>query len=90
MRCLSCRNVNFEIKTGDPHTRLGAATPCVYAIIPYNIIMIMLTLEYLFVSDDCFLFYTGNCLNLFYRKKVISQLKLTGKIEMSPYSLTRK
>ena len=39
--CLSYRNLNIEIKEG-PHTRLGAASPCIYALIPYNITMIII------------------------------------------------
>ena len=30
--------LNFEIKTGGPRACLGAATPFIYLVIPYNII----------------------------------------------------
>ena len=39
--CLSYRSLNFELKTEGPHSCLGAAEPCSYAIIPCNIIILI-------------------------------------------------
>ena len=41
--CLCCRNLNFKIKSGCPHTHFGAGATCLYTLIPYNTNKIILT-----------------------------------------------
>ena len=80
------RNLNFEIKTGVPHARLGEAAACLYAIIPYTIIVIILTSPAKFTFPTIVSYSAlGTVLYLFYRKKVIAQLK-RRKNDRSPYS----
>ena len=75
-----------------PHTLLGATVLCVYAIIPYNIIIIysrvLAKFSFRTIASYSIL---GISLYLFYRKKGCCSIqKKKEKSDRSPYSFTRK